>query len=278
MRSLLLLPVAAIFGSAAPSSNVVEIIGTDYAFTVPTTVAAGRTTFVFKNAGKHSHEFNIFLLKPGATVNQMLELRRQNKPQLGVVIEAPVGVLFADPGTTAAAKLSANLLPGRDYGIICIFRDSTGTPIHYDLGMYKTIRTTTKVTAKAAAQKVDSIIGVDYAYSKYPREISPGVHTLAFRNDGKHRHEINIGLLKDGVDLDSLRAVDQRGGNVEALFDTKGPGAVLYSTAGTSPLGNLVIDFLPGREYAFECGFKDDDKSPEHYKLGMYGSIKVKKR
>jgi uncharacterized cupredoxin-like copper-binding protein len=277
MRSLLLLPVAALF-SSAPPSNVVEVVGTDYAFTVPATVAAGRTTFVFKNAGKHGHEFNIFLLKKGSTIDQFLELRRANKPQMGVVVEAPVGVLFADPGTTAGAKLTTNLLPGREYGIICIFRDTTAAPRHYDMGMYKVISTSARAARPAAKESVDSIIGVDYAYSKYPREISPGVHTLVFRNAGKHRHEINITLLKQGVTLDSLVAVDKRGGDVNALFDLTGPSGVLYSDAGTAPLGGLTMEFLPGREYAFECGFQDDDKSPEHYKLGMYASIKVKKR
>jgi len=277
MKSLLLLPVAAIFGTAAPSSNVVEIVGTDYAFTAPATVAAGRTTLVFRNAGKHTHEFNVFLLKKGSTIDDFLKLRRADKPQLGVVVEGPVGVLFAEPGTTAAAKLTTNLLPNREYGVICIFRDTTGAPRHYDLGMYKVIRTTAEVPAKRAAEKIDSIIGVDYAFAKYPREISPGMHTLAFRNNGKHRHELNIGLLKEGVTVDSVQAVEKRGGDVNALFDVTGPGAVLWAVPGSSPLGQLQIDFLPGREYLIECGFKDDDKSPEHYKLGMFGSIKVKK-
>ncbi len=276
MRSLLLLPVAALFGGAAPSSNVVQIVGTDYAFTAPATVPAGRTTLVFKNAGKHSHEFNIFLLKKGSTIDDFLKLRRADKPQMGVVIEAPVGVIFADPGTTGAAKLVTDLLPGREYGIICIFRDSTGTPAHYDLGMYKVLKTTSAVAVKPVAQKIDTVIGVDYAFAKFPREISPGAHTISFRNNGKQRHEFNIGLLKAGVTLDSVQAVDKRGGDVNELFDVTGPGAVLWAVAGTSPLGNLQIDFLPGREYLIECAFKDNDKSPEHYKLGMFGSIKVK--
>jgi hypothetical protein len=276
MKSFLLLPVAALFGSAAPSSNLVQVVGTDYAFTAPATVPAGRTTLVFKNAGKHSHEFNIFLLKKGSTIDDFLKLRRADKPQMGVVVEAPVGVIFADPATTGAARLTTDLLPNREYGVICIFRDSAGKPPHYDLGMYKVIRTSGTVAVKPTAQKVDSVVGVDYAYSKYPREISPGIHTIAFRNDGKHRHEFNIGLLNKGVTLDSVLAVDKRGGDVNRLFDPTGPGAVLYSDAGKSPLANVTMEFLPGREYLIECAFQDDAKSPEHYKLGMYGSIKAR--
>jgi hypothetical protein len=279
VRSLLLLPVAALIG-APPPSNVVEIRGTDYAFIAPASVPAGRTTFVFNNTGKQRHELNIFLLKKGSTIDQFLELRRQDKPQIGVVVDGPVGVLFAGPGSTGAAKLTANLLPGRDYGVICIFRDSAGKPRHYDLGMYKVIRTTAVTAKPAAKSKVDSIIATDYAYPRYSREISPGIHEIAFRNTGRQRHELNISLLKEGVTLDSLIAVDKRGDDVEALFDRSpaAAGAVLYSIGGTSALGNLLIDFLPGRQYYFECGFQDNEKSPEHYKLGMFGVIKVRKR
>jgi len=38
----------------------------------------------------------------------------------------------------------------------------------------------------------------------------------------------------------------------------------------------MTVDMLPGREYMIACFFKDTDKSPEHYALGMYGSIKVR--
>ena len=75
-----------------------------------------------------------------------------------------------------------------------------------------------------------------------------------------------------------MLAVEKRDGDVLPLFDTLGPGGVLYSVGGTSSLGNIVIDFLPGRDYAFECGFQDNEKAPPHNKLGMYGVIKVRQR
>ena len=123
---------------------------------------------------------------------------------------------------------------------------------------------------------VDSVVAVDYAFAKYPREISPGLHTLVFRNAGNHRHEISVALLKKGVTLDSVVAVDKRDGDVDDLFEKNGGIGVLHSTAGGMALGRMLIDFLPGREYLVDCSFSDDDKSPPHYKLGMYGSIKVR--
>ena len=279
MRSLFLLPIATLLSGSTAAPNVVEITGTDYAFTAPATIPAGKTTFVFKNSGKHAHEFNVFLLKKGATLDSMLKLRRADKPQLGVVVEGPVGVLFADPNSTAAAKITADLLPGRDYGVICIFSDSTGQPRHYDLGMYKVIHTAPAAVTKAEVKtKVDTIVASDYAYPRYPREVSPGIRELAFRNTGKQRHEFLFGLLKKGVTLDSVLAVEKRDGDVLPLFDTLGPNGVLYSVGGESSLGNMIVDFLPGREYMFECGFQDNPKAPPHNKMGMYGVIKVRNR
>ena len=139
------------------------------------------------------------------------------------------------------------------------------------MGMYGILRVTRGATAPPATP-ADSVIGVDYTY-KYPKELSAGRHSLAFRNDGKQRHEIFAALLKQGVTLDSVIAVTKRKGNVFALLE-EGLG-VLHSRGGEPSLGRLDIDFLPGREYLIECGFQDDEKSPPHYELGMYGSIKV---
>lgn len=277
--AMLLLPLiglAAHRPATAPdlAPAIVEVVGNDYAFRIPARVNAGRTTIRFRNDGKKRHEFNIFLLKRGVTIDQVVNARKEGKSQL-TLLDGSVGVLFAEPGSRAPSSLTTSLLPGRDYGVICIFTDSAGKPRHYEMGMYSVVHVTGK-SAAAQAPPVDSVIAVDYAFPRYPREISPGRHTLVFRNAGKHRHEINVALLKKGITLDSIVAVDKHDGDVEPLFEANGGHGVLFSDAGEGALGGLVIDFLPGREYLMDCGFQDDDKSPPHYKLGMYGSIKVR--
>lgn len=269
--ALLLAPPA----ESAQPPRPVTIVGTDYAFTVPATVRAGLTDFQFLNKGKHPHEFNIFLLKPGFTIEQVVAAAKADKPQ-SPMIEGSVGVLFADAGSRAQATLATNLLPGRDYGVMCIFKDSANAPRHYSMGMYSVIHVAGAPSRSRLA--ADTIVGTDYAFSRYPREVSPGLKGIAFRNAGKHRHEINIALLKKGVTLDSVVAVDKRDGDFDALIEKNGGIGVLHAQPGTAALGSLGIDFLPGREYVIECGFQDDEKSPPHYKLGMYGSIKVRNR
>jgi len=278
VKELLLIDVVALVtvgvtAIAPPESREVDVVGIDYAFQVPRELPAGPTTFSFRNNGKKRHEFNIFLLKPGVSVTQVLELQKAGKSAQPLV-EGPVGVLFAEPGGKSAAGLSAHLLAGRDYAVICIFRDTANAPRHYEMGMYSVIHVLPgkKSPASVAARLADTIVGSDYAF-RYSKTLAPGTHTFVFRNEGKVRHEFNMVLLKPGITLERVLEVEKTKGDIDALFDD-GIG-VLWSRAGEMPFGRLEVDLLPGREYLIECGFSDDDKSPPHYTLGMYGSIVV---
>ena len=86
------------------------------------------------------------------------------------MIEASVGVLFADPTSTAPSPFGVDLMPGRDYGVLCIFRDSTKAPRHSEMGMYSVIHVTGKPAA-SPPMTVDSVVAVDYAFAKYPRRV-----------------------------------------------------------------------------------------------------------
>jgi hypothetical protein len=276
MRSLFLVGAAAVAAVAhsavptKPNAREIEVVGLDYAFMMPSQLQAGRTTFRFRNAGRKPHEFNIVMLNPRFTIDQFIKAGKEGKPRQAM-IDGAVGVLFAEPGKTSSATLTTDLVAGRQYAVQCIFRDTVNGPQHFAMGMYKLIRVKGGANESPPAP-ADSVIAVDYAF-KYPRELAAGRHSLAFRNEGKQRHEINIALLKVGVSLDSVRAVDKRGGDVFPLFE-EGIG-VLHSRGGEPALATLDINFLPGREYLIECGFQDSEKAPPHYSLGMYGSIKV---
>ncbi len=273
----LLLMAGAAATSVAPASpgstgREVEIVGVDYAFELPHELPAGRTIFQFRNRGKVSHEFNIAMLKRDVTIDQFIAAAKADKPQM-VMVEGPVGVLFAEPGKVAAMRLTTNLVAGRDYAVQCINRDSASAPRHFQMGMYSVIHVTgSKASRPSAPVKADTIVAVDYAF-KYPRTVAPGPHAFMLRNEGKVRHEMNVALLKKGVTVDSALAVDKAGGDVFPLLEMA--DGLLHSRAGETALGALELDMLPGREYELICFFSDDPKSPPHYKLGMYGSIRV---
>ena len=252
----------------------VEIVGLDYAFRVPANVAAGRTTFRFVNKGKVAHELNISLLKSGASVDRFMDAVRADKPT-AEFREGALGVLFASPGKQSGAGLSADLLPGRTYVVICINRDDPKAKRHYEMGMYTVIvpaAATLGTARQAAPTRVDTIVGTEYSF-RYPQTLAPGHHSIAFVNNGTFRHEVAFALLRKGVTLAQVLKTEKEDGDIDALLE--GDFGLLHTPAQTSPLARLEIDMLSGRDYAIVCSFANDDKSPPHSTLGMFGSIHV---
>lgn len=272
LLALALVATAAAAPAPAPSRDV-EIVALDYAFNAPATVAAGRTTFRFTNNGKVPHELNVALLKPGITIRQYMDAVNADKPT-EPFREGPVGVLFAGPGKRSAAGLSTELLAGRTYAVICIFKDKPGAKAHFALGMFSAITIAPGAAAHTPLTRVDTIAGADYAYVRYPRTVAPGHHSFAFVNEGKQRHEVSMFMLKRGVTLKKALGTDAAGGDMDALIETD--LGLLHAPSKTSPLGLLEVDMLPGRDYHIICTFSDDAKSKPHVMLGMLGTIHVR--
>jgi hypothetical protein len=264
----LALPVTAQSVSAA---HEVEIIGVDYAFKVPADIPAGPTTFRFRNDGKVAHELNISLLKKGATLQQFMDARKGRAPG-NAYREATVGVLLAAPGHRASAGLVTNLLPGRTYVLICIDKGNPKAKPHFAMGMFSALTVASRAAPPVPGMPIDTIIGSEYAY-RYPRILVAGHHRFAFVNSGTVRHEFVMLLLKRGITLQQMLDVQNSGGNVDPMIED-GIG-VLHTPPGTSPLGILDVDMLPGREYTIICTLANDEKSPSHAMLGMQGSIHV---
>jgi hypothetical protein len=257
--------------AAPPVGSIYDITATDYAFQAPATVPAGRVAFRLVNKGKVAHELNIAQLKPGVSIDDYLKTIRKNE-SVRPLIAGPVGVAFARAGEASDALITTEVKEGMTLSVICIFRDSAGAERHYNMGMYTTVKGGAAVANAPVPQPAtDTIIATDYAF-QYPRDLVAGRHTFVFRNDGKMRHEINIDRLAPGVTLAMLQAAEKAGQDVGPMLD-RGIG-VLHVYGGESPKGELSFEIEPGREYLIGCYFKDNDKAPEHYSLGMFGSMR----
>src|SRR5207237_10360501 len=124
-----------------------------------------------------------------------------------------------------------NLLPGRDYAIICRFNDGAGATRHVELGMYGVIHVSDGASAVSLGAAADTIVAMDYAY-RSPVSLSPGPHRFAFTNARLHRHAMDFILLAKGANIDSALKVRRSGANIASLLEA-GMG-VLIAPAGVS--------------------------------------------
>lgn len=133
------LTIAAVSLAACQPAPVVTpavvVPGTDYAFQVPAELPAGNTRIQFANQGKVLHEMALGQLRAGVTADSVLAYAAAGHDP-GELTDGIVGILIADPGTTAMGTLAVDLLPGRTYMMICNFRDADSLPPHIAMGMH----------------------------------------------------------------------------------------------------------------------------------------------
>lgn len=135
-RFLVTVPaVLAMVACGASDVHDVTVVGTDYAFEVPSTMPAGPTAFAFENRGKVDHEVIFALLREGHDVEEVLKAIEEGLDP-GEMVEGGASILIAGPAETSVGKVLLDLQPGRTYALICTFRDGEGAPPHTALGMF----------------------------------------------------------------------------------------------------------------------------------------------
>jgi hypothetical protein len=112
----------------------VTVVATDYAYVVPTSMAAGATAFRFINRGAHAHEMQLFRFNRNVSPQQARAyLTSGTVPDSAADPSGSVLIAFA--GVTAREEVLVQLSHGERYALICEFRDSPTTPKHAALGM-----------------------------------------------------------------------------------------------------------------------------------------------
>lgn len=110
----------------------------NYAFTAPDSLPPGPTAFRLINQGTVLHEVQIWKFKPGIPADSAGRmLARGSVPDDAT--ETSGGVIVASVGDTVRQQILDDLAPGAVYALVCEFRDSTGTPKHSSLGMFKVL-------------------------------------------------------------------------------------------------------------------------------------------
>jgi hypothetical protein len=107
----------------------VDVVASDYAFEMPDTLEAGRTSFVLTNEGNEAHFLLIAKLAEGATLEEAM----QNEDDSMVEGFWETGI--AAGGGEDDEVITFDLEPG-NYGALCFVPGADGTP-HAFMGMQK---------------------------------------------------------------------------------------------------------------------------------------------
>ncbi|MFO7546203.1 MAG: hypothetical protein R6W77_12000, partial [Trueperaceae bacterium] len=175
---------AAVFAESLDGhgTTVLNITGSDYAYTGPDTVQAGFARVTFTNAGGEPHHVQIARLNDGVTPEQALQALQQDPGAALALVElvGGVGVILPGQSQTAVMDLSR---PGT-YIELCLVPDADGVP-HFVHGMTRFF----EVTAASAEVvqpdiEADLIVRmVDFGYD-LPAEVSAGRQVWEVVNDG----------------------------------------------------------------------------------------------
>jgi hypothetical protein len=77
----------------------------------------------------------IDLLTKGVTIDSVMKVGIAGG-DTDPMFEGTMGLLHTLPGKKVLGRFEVDLLPGRDYSILCMFTDSVKAPPHAALGMY----------------------------------------------------------------------------------------------------------------------------------------------
>ncbi len=138
LRHPLILSALALGSCATPSTlRTLDVIGTDYAFTVRDTVDAGASLVSFSSRGLVRHELALARLRDGVSSAEAADSLMHGRSMRNLRATGSA-VLFAAPGQTDnPVRLSVTFERGKRYALWCQFRDSSSAPKHQVLGMFK---------------------------------------------------------------------------------------------------------------------------------------------
>jgi hypothetical protein len=136
---VLLLALSSLSCTSSPGYREVTIRARDYAYDVPDSLPAGPVAFALENTGRVAHEVVITELRPGATLATILSRDKADSTWRDLRYP-PSGVLTADSGVTTPGRLLITLVAGRTYLLLCNFRDSDTSAVHFYIGMAHLVR------------------------------------------------------------------------------------------------------------------------------------------
>jgi hypothetical protein len=279
----LTLPGAAARAQATPGADsldalpVVEIVATDFAFTLPAEIAAGWTRLHLRNWGAEDHHAQLLRLHTDVTFDQLVAAFQEQGEAALVMVDLAGGPGTVHPGGVSEAVV---LLEPGAYAVACFITGPSGH-LHIALGMMTPL-TVTAATGESAPPTPDIAVELrDFAYSM-PAKIPAGRVVIEATNIGPEPHEFAVLHLADDATHQSVIAMLTGGmtmaGEHGATPMAGGAPFEMYGgLQGIAPgmTGYAILDFVPGHYLAVCFIPSAANAGHPHAMLGMVNQFVV---
>jgi uncharacterized cupredoxin-like copper-binding protein len=263
--------------STAPESapagalNDITVAAVEYSFDAPESVPAGWTRFTLENQGELEHDFQLFKIEEGKTLDDVMAALEAESP--------PEWAEFYGSATAAAGEsnwFTANLTPG-SYVYLSFGSEESGPPDAAQgmLGALTVTEAAGPVTEEAPIDEDVSIELVDHQFV-IEGELAAGEQVLRVVNTGSEMHEVTFFKLNEGKTMNDFLTLIQQEMSGEPVPESDipgefvggtilSPGLVTYTAQAFAPGDYVLICFVPSPEH---------DMQP-HAALGMIQQVTI---
>jgi hypothetical protein len=245
--------------------QAVTVIATDYHLAIPTTLAAGPTTFTIVNRGREAHHLQLERLEQGHSLADFLAALKSGgrPPTWAVDVGGPNAV---DPGGRSL-HATVELRPGT-YVALCVIPGPDAVP-HVMKGMAQQFTVSGSLTRPVSlAGTRDTITLTDYAF-ELPRDLEASTRTITVRNTGTQSHELVIAQPAPGR---TAADVAQWAAHMQGPPPAHFLGGVTAIAPGQTNVLSLAL--TPGR-YALLCFVPDAKDGRPHVAHGMMRDVEI---
>lgn len=240
--------------AAVEGLNEVTVTAVEYSLTLPESVPAGWTRFTLQNQGQLEHDFELFRIEEGKTLDDVMAALEAEGP--------PEWATFH--GSTAAAAgesnwFVANLGPG-SY-VYLSFGNAEEGPPDAAQGMIGNLTVTEAEGSVADDAAIETAIGVDVGIEMVDFQFvvsgtpTAGEQVVRFSNTGTELHEVLFFKLFEGKTMADFTAMLEREMAGEVVEDSEipvdyvdsfllSPGHVSYRTINLESGDYVLVCFI----------------------------------
>jgi hypothetical protein len=239
------------------------VVADDYSLTLPASLSAGRSEFVFENRGHEPHYFRLMQFADGKGLADFVQWRKSRTPVPAWLIPAGgAGTLAPGERVTYSSALNAG-----SYVAFCGHPSPDGVP-HVDKGMYAALTVTAESAGGPPPRATVEIELSDQGISVTP-PFRGGSQSARIRNTGARTHQALLIRLPDGV-----QAADElewfRNGSRGVRPGHPVGGVIELQAGGEAWIG---VDIRPGR-YLLLCAVPAPD-GKRHFDHGMLHAFTI---